>query len=213
LSQNGNPNPPPRLRVVEDLGKPVSNDAGAGSSTPIPPGVQILEGDVLYREWVPGPAGRGWIFATLLPLAITGVLAFLAARTTLPLRIVFGIFALFLVAMAATAFNFRGLSIVVDRNGMAWRFGIFSRRYALAEISMFRERIFHFPKAGGFGGWGIGKALDGVDTYEVWGANGTAVDLVVRRGDVTKHYLVSTAAPDRLVVQLVRAMERSGVKS
>ena len=62
--------------------------------------------------------------------------------------------------------------------------------------------------SGGYGGWGIGRAQDGVDTYEVWGANGTAIDLVVRRGEVTKHFLVSTAAPDRLVVQIVRAMER-----
>jgi len=207
LSQNGNTNPPPRLKVVEDLGKPVSNDAGAGSST-IPPTVQILDGDVLYREWIPGPAGRGWVIATLAPLALAGGAAVLAARSGTALAILLGLAAALFVALAATAFTFRGLAIVVDSRGLAWRFGVFSRRYSLDEISMFRERVFHFPRAGTFGGWGIGKALDGVDTYEVWGANGSAIDLVVRRGEETKHYLVSTAAPDRLVVQLVRAMER-----
>ena len=163
---------------------------------------------MLYREWVPGPAGRNWVIGAGVPLGVSIAAGFFSVRASVPLAIALGLAAAFGVAMSITAFTFRGLSIVIDSRGLAWRFGFFSRRYSLDEISMFRERVFHFPKAGGFGGWGIGKALDGVDTYEVWGANGTAVDLVIRRAEVTKHYLISTVAPERLVVQLVRAMER-----
>jgi hypothetical protein len=192
--------PAPKLNVVEDLGRP--------SPGPIPPGVQLFEGDVLYREWVPGPAGRSWWVAVVVPSAIAVGAIVLAGMTGVIGAVLLAIAAAVALGIAATAFAFRGLSIVVDRDGLRWNFGPLWRRYALDEISMFRERVFHFPKAGGMGGWGIGKAQDGVDVYEVWGANGTALDLVVRRKDVTRHYLVSTAAPERLVVQLVRAMER-----
>lgn len=208
LSQNGNPNPPSRLRVVEDLGKPVSVDAATGTPAPIPATVEILEGDVLYREWVPGPSGAAWWIGAIVPLLIAAAAGAIAARAGVLLAIGAGVAALIALAISATAITFRGLSIVVDRDGLSWRFGVLKRRYSLDEISMFRERVFHFPKAGGFGGWGIGKAQDGMDLYEVWGANGTALDLVVRRGEVTRHFLISTVAPDRLVVQLVRAMER-----
>jgi hypothetical protein len=192
--------PRPKLNVVEDLRQ--------SAPGPIPPTVQLLEGDVLYREWVPGPAGRHWWVAVVVPVAIAVVAAGFAAREGVLGATLLGILALIASAVAATGFAFRGLAIVVDSRGLRWNFGPLWRRYSLDEISMFRERVFHFPKAGGYGGWGIGKAVDGVDIYEVWGANGAALDLVVRRKEVTRHYLVSTAAPERLVVQLVRAMER-----
>lgn len=174
----------------------------------MPPTVELLEGDVLYREWVPGPAGRTWWVGMLAALAVAAAAALGVARGSLWVAIPSALVFVVALLMALTAFSFRGLSLVVDRRGIAWRFGFFARRYALAEVSMFRERAFHFPKATGIGGWGIGRANDGVDTYEVWGANGTAIDLIVRRGETTKHYLVSSAAPERLVVQLVRAFER-----
>ena len=69
---------------------------------------------------------------------------------------------------------------------------------------MFRESNYGYKKSG-VGGWGIGPAKDGMDVYEVWGANGSGLDLVVRRKDVTRHYLVSSQAPERLVAALVRA--------
>lgn len=164
----------------------------------------VSDGDVLYREWVPGPAGaRGWLFGATLSFAAMVGSASLAWRggwLAIPAWIV----AIVAAALLFTAINFRGLLIVVDRRGIAWSFGLLRRRYAHAEIQMFREREFGFVK-GGVGGWGIGLARDGMDEYQVWGANGSALDLVVKRGGVAKHYLVSTAAPEWLAAALVRA--------
>lgn len=193
-----------KLRVLEDT---VEKDAGveppgfSAPPRPLPPGVQISEtGDVFFREWVPGPAGRGWVVAFALASLVAAGAAWAALRggwlaLLWPVAIVAAL-------AAATAVTFRGLSIVVDSRGIAWRFGVLGRRYAHEELSMFRERTFAFAK---IGGWGIGKAKDGVDVYEVWGANGTALDLVVEKRGVAKHYLISTTAPDRLVTALVRA--------
>ncbi len=189
-----------RLRVLDDDGA----SADEARPAPIPPTVEILDGDVLYREWVPGPVTAvGWALSVLLSavlLATGGALATLGGGST-----VLGLaLAALGVAGLVTAVCFRGLRIVVDRHGIAWCFGLFRRRYAHGEITMFRERDFAFHRAG-VGGWGIGRAVDGVDEYQVWGANGTALDLVVRRNDVTRHYLISTAAPGRLTAALVRA--------
>jgi hypothetical protein len=211
LPSNGNPTKPPRLRIVEDLATPVEKNAsdGSGTPSPLPSGVQVLEGDVLYREWVRGPSGALWVVPFFAGLAVAIGFGWVAVNRAPGLAgIASSGGALLAIAVAFTAWNFRHLYLQVDGRGLAWRFGLFGRRYSLEEVSMFRERVFHFPKVSGVGGWGIGQAKDGMDTYEVWGANGTALDVVVTRGAVTRHFLLSTAAPDRLVVQLVRAMER-----
>ncbi|HVO30782.1 MAG TPA: hypothetical protein VMV18_08600 [bacterium] len=175
--------------------------------TPLPATVQVLDGDVLYREWVPGPAARVWWIGATLALVVAAVGVFFAARGGW-MSVVWILVSLFALALAATVYTFRGLSIVVDSRGIAWNFGVLRRRYSLDEVSMFRERVFHFPRESGVGGWGIGRAHDGVDLYEVWGANGSALDLIVNEKGASRHFLVSTAAPDRLVVQIVRALER-----
>lgn len=194
------------LKILDQDLPAVPGDAPAGSATPrpVPHSVEVLDGDVLFREWVPGPSGRwGWIVPFLVSASVAAASAIFAARggwialALIPL-------ALLAAAIALTALNFRGLSIIVDRRGVAWRFGVLRRRFAHHEITMFRTRVFEFARSG-VGGWGIGTARDGVDVYQVWGANGTALDLVVKRGDVTRHYLVSTAAPERLAAALVRA--------
>ncbi len=174
---------------------------GFSPPRPLPPGVEVFDsGDVYFREWVPGPAGRGWFVAFGACLAVAIGTAAIALRGGW-LALLWPI-ALVALGAAATAFAFRGLAIVVDARGIGWRFGPFARRFAHEEISMFRERVFVFSK---IGGWGIGRAKDGMDEYEVWGANGTALDLVVTKNGVAKHFLLSTTAPDRLVTSLVRA--------
>lgn len=176
------------------------------AARPLPPEVQVtMDGPVFYREWVVGPAGRhGWLAGVLLGdvIGVAGI-ALLLGATDAPLRAAAGVLALLAgVALVFTAISFRGLSLVVDREGIAWAFGPFRRRYALSEITMFRAREFAFRKVGG---WGIGRAHDGMDVLEVWGANGTVLDIVVQRGGVTKHYLVSSVAPDQVCAALVRA--------
>ena len=169
--------------------------------------MRIGDGDELYREVIDGPAGRGWIVAVAACAAIAAACAWwVASRAPLwwlgvPLEILFA-------ALAFTAWLFHRLTIVVDRAGIAWRFTLVGRRYSWDEVQMFREKFFAHSKDTQSRGWGIGTAKDGMDTYEVWGANGPCLDLVVRRGEVTKHFLVSSAVPDRLAAALVRALER-----
>ena len=133
----------------------------------------------------------------------------LATRGLGPLLTTIGaLLTLFAAVTLFTAVSFRHLSITVDREALAFSFGPFlRRRFLLDEIQMFRGREFAFRKVGG---WGIGRAHDGIDVYQVWGANGTALDLVVKRAGVTSHYLVSTVAPDLLCAALVRANNAQG---
>lgn len=200
----------PRLKVLGDA--PAGPEAFADlAPRPLPSGVHVsADGPVLYREWVVGPSGRhGWLFGVVLgdAIAIAGI-ALLASASGAPLRAAAGVLALLAgAALVLTAVSFRGLALAVDREGIRWSFGPFRRRYALSEITMFRARDFAFRKAGG---WGIGRAFDGVDTYEVWGANGTALDIVVLRGGVSRHYLVSSVAPDQVCAALVRANAKRG---
>lgn len=182
---------------------------GFGIPRDLPPGVTAsATGPVFHSERVTGPAGAyGWIAGAALSLAIVagGVLLVSRGGWLIALGALLAIAG---VALAVTTVSFRQLTIVVDREGVAWSFGpLFRRRYAHAEVTMFRSRDFAFRKSGG---WGIGRAHDGVDVYQVWGANGTALDIVVNRGGVAKHYLVSTVVPDVVCAALVRASAAAG---
>jgi hypothetical protein len=163
-----------------------------------------MGGPVFYAERVTGPAGAwGWLAGVGVAAVLgTGSAALFShgGALAIALGVVVAIVAL---ALAVTTVSFRRLELRVDREGIRWSFGpLFSRRYAHDEVHMFRARDFAFRKAGG---WGIGRAFDGVDVYQVWGANGTVLDLVVNRGGAAKHYLVSTVAPDLVCAALVRA--------
>lgn len=163
-----------------------------------------MGGPVFYAERVTGPAGAwGWIAGLGVAAALGAGSAALLARGGAVLAVLGALVGLLALALALTTVSFRRLQLRVDREGISWSFGpLFSRRYALDEVHMFRARDFAFRKAGG---WGIGRAYDGVDVYQVWGANGTVLDLVVNRGGVARHYLVSTVAPDLVCAALVRA--------
>lgn len=168
--------------------------------------MQISQGPVRYREWVQGPS-RGVAGALLGAIGLAGGV-WLFSRGGFASIAGGSLLALFSAAFGATSWCFRRLVIVVDDKGIAWSFGPIGRRYGFDEISMFRERDFVVHSKDREGrGWGIGQGKDGVDVYQTWGGNGPALDLVVRRDEVTKHYLVSSAAPDRLVVALVQAMK------
>lgn len=166
---------------------------------------------MFYREVVTGPAGRGWIAGALLALAVGFAGVALVLRSGSALGITLGVLVtLFALVTLVTAVSFRALSVQVDRDGVAFRFGpLFRRRFSLDEVQMFRGRNFAFRTVGG---WGIGRAHDGVDVYRVWGASGTALDLVVKRAGVTRHYLVSSVAPDLLCAAIVRANDGAGRK-
>lgn len=196
----------PRLPVLDQGPGAAVIDAGPGFGTPrkLPGVTTSLEGPVLHSEHVTGPAGeRGWIAGAALGGVFVTCGVAVASRGGV-LAIVAGVILLAIgVALVVTAVSFRKLELRVDREGIAWSFGpLFRRRYTLAEVEMFRSRDFVFRKVGG---WGIGRAHDGVDVYQVWGANGTVLDLVVTRAGVSKHYLVSTVAPDLVCAALVRA--------
>ena len=117
MTGHDNPTGRPRLPILEDAAEKHAPGGGPGfdAPRPIPPGVQVSEGDVLYREWVPGPAGpRGWVFGATLSFAAMVGSASLAARggwLAVPTWIV----AIVAGALLLTAINFRGLLIVVDR--------------------------------------------------------------------------------------------------
>ena len=190
---------PPGLNVLDERSVQTF-----GAIEGLPPTVRVsLDGPVLYREWVVGPAGRyGWIAGVALGIALVVAAAALIASGG-ALRIAGGICAgLAGSSLLLTSVAFRGLSLVIDREGVEWAFGPFRRRFAHGEVQMFRAREFAFKKVGG---WGIGRAHDGVDVYQVWGANGTALDLVVKRADVTHHFLISTVAPEQACAAIVRA--------
>lgn len=198
----------PRLPVLGEGPSAADNHAGAGFGTPreVPPGVQTsLDGPVLHSERVTGPAGpNGWIAGAALGgvMEVVGI-ALLSRGAPLALISAGTLLAAIGFAVVVTAISFRQLELRVDREGIAWSFGpLFRRRYSLDEVEMFRSRDFVFRKVGG---WGIGRAHDGVDVYQVWGANGTVLDLVVTRAGVSRHYLVSTVAPDMVCAALVRA--------
>lgn len=171
-----------------------------------------MAGPTFHLERVTGPAGAwGWIAGVAIAALLGVAGAALLARGGLLAGALGGLVTLVAVALAVTAISFRHLYLRVDRDAIAWSFGpLFSRRYALDEVHMFRARDFAFRKAGG---WGIGRAHDGVDVYQVWGASGSVLDLVVNRGGVTKHYLVSTVAPDLVCAALVRASAAAGSKT
>jgi len=197
----------PRLTVLGEGPGAADIDAGPGFGTPreLPAGVvSSIDGPVLHSEHVTGPAGAyGWIAGAALGAVLAVCGGALASRGGV-LAISGGAVLLVLgLALLVTAVSFRRLELRVDREGISWSFGpFFRRRYKLDEVEMFRARDFVFRKVGG---WGIGRAHDGVDVYQVWGANGTVLDLVVTRAGVSRHYLVSTVAPDMVCAALVRA--------
>lgn len=207
MSSHTKPPSAPRLPVLGEGPGAAVLDAPAGFGTPrtLPLGVtSSLDGPVLHSEHVTGPAGpRGWIAGAALG-GVFGVCGAALASLGGILAISGGVaIAIVGVALLVTAVSFRRLELRVDRDGISWSFGPFFRRsYSLDEVEMFRSRDFVFRKVGG---WGIGRAHDGVDVYQVWGANGTVLDLVVTRAGVSKHYLVSTVAPDLVCAALVRA--------
>lgn len=206
MSSNEKARPASALKVLPDGPGAADSNALDGFGTPrtLPAGVESsANGPVFHRERVTGPAGAyGWIAGVAVALVVLAGGAVLVAKGGV-LAAVGAALALTGIALAITTISFRRLTLVVDAQGVAWSFGpLFRRRYAHAEVHMFRARDFAFRK---HGGWGIGRAHDGVDVYQVWGANGTALDLVVNRGGVAKHYLVSTVVPDVVCAAIVRA--------